>query len=86
MFQGHVIVTLKKDVMDPQGKAILEAAHHLNLPEVKELRAGRYFSVVIDVENEQVAREKLDALCRSLLANPVIETYRIQLEQYHTEE
>jgi phosphoribosylformylglycinamidine synthase len=74
-------VTLKPDVLDPQGKAIKRASASLGYDAVRSVRQGKLFEVVLDAADEEQARTQLDELCEKLLANPVIEDYEIvQLE------
>ena len=76
-----VHVTLKPDVLDPQGKAIKRASASLGYDAVRSVRQGKLFEVVLDAADEEQARTQLDELCEKLLANPVIEDYEIvQLE------
>tara|TARA_Y100001970_G_scaffold60617_1_gene77111 strand:- start:1710 stop:1943 length:234 start_codon:yes stop_codon:yes gene_type:complete len=72
-----VIVTLKNGVLDPQGKAIKQTLNGMNFPEVKEIRQGKYFDIEIDIEDEKKAKLKVDEMCKKLLANLVIEDYKI---------
>jgi phosphoribosylformylglycinamidine synthase subunit PurS len=71
----HVYVTLKNGVLDPQGKAIHNALEGLGFAGVNDVRAGRM--IVLDVA-ETVSDADLDAMCQKLLANMVIENYRIE--------
>jgi len=68
-----VHVTLKPDVLDPQGKAIRNACASLGYDAVEGVRQGKLFEVDLSVASEDEARRLLDDLCRKLLANPVIE-------------
>lgn len=70
-------VTLKPDVLDPQGKAIQRASASLGYTDVASVRQGKLFEVELDAADEAAARRLLEELCQKLLANPVIETYRI---------
>jgi phosphoribosylformylglycinamidine synthase PurS subunit len=73
----NVIVKPKEAVLDPQGNAVRDAMRHLGMPEVRNVRIGKYME--IDVEGEDVDLEKrLHGLCRDLLSNPVIEDYELQ--------
>ena len=73
----NVIVKPKEAVLDPQGAAVRDAMRHLGMPEVKNVRIGKFME--IDVEGSDVDLEKrLHALCRDLLSNPVIEDYELQ--------
>jgi phosphoribosylformylglycinamidine synthase len=70
-------VTLKPDVLDPQGKAIQRASASLGYAGVTGVRQGKLFEVALDAADAAAARRLLTELCEKLLANPVIETYRI---------
>jgi phosphoribosylformylglycinamidine synthase len=72
-----IFVTLKPDVLDPQGKAIQRASASLGYAEVTGVRQGKLFEVALDAADAAAARRLLTELCEKLLANPVIETYRI---------
>ncbi|HEY5657434.1 MAG TPA: phosphoribosylformylglycinamidine synthase subunit PurS [Myxococcota bacterium] len=70
-------VTLKKDVLDPQGKAIRNACASLGYDAVEEVRQGKLFEVTLQSDDEVGARKLLQELCDKLIANPVIEDYEI---------
>ena len=70
-------VTLKSDVLDPQGKAIQNASAALGYDAVKSVRQGKLFQVEIDVQEEAAAQTLLTELCKKLLSNPVIEDFEI---------
>ncbi len=72
-----VHVTLKPDVLDPQGKAIQHACRSLGYEVVESVRQGKLFEVELDAPSEDAARSLLDELADKLLANPVIEDYEI---------
>lgn len=72
-----VHVTLKKDVLDPQGKAIRHACGTLGYGAVTDVRQGKLFEIGLDAASEDAARALLSELCEKLLANPVIEDYEI---------
>ena len=72
-----VHVTLKSDVLDPQGKAIQHACASLGYDGVTEVRQGKLFEVTLDAKDEQAARKLLAELSDKLLANPVIEDHEI---------
>ncbi len=71
------IVTLKEGVLDPQGKAILQTLGGMNFSEVKEVRQGKYFEIDVNIEDEKKAKSKVEEMCKQLLANLVIEDYKI---------
>ena len=72
-----VHVTLKPGVLDPQGKAIARASASLGYERVREVRQGKVFEVEVDAPDEASARKLVEELARKLLANPVIEDWRI---------
>ena len=75
--KAHVVVTLKPEVLDPQGKAIGQAAGSLGYDGVADVRQGKFFEVELDADDRGVAERLVDELAEKLLSNPVIETYRI---------
>ena len=72
-----VIVTLKNGVLDPQGKAIQQTLNGMGFESVKEVRQGKYFDIEIDEKDEIKAKSKVDEMCKKLLANLVIEDFKI---------
>ncbi len=72
-----VIVTLKDGVLDPQGKAIQQTLNGMNYSEVKEVRQGKYFDIEVNTSDEKNAKIKVEEMCKKLLANLVIEDYKI---------
>ena len=75
--KAEVTVTLKKDVLDPQGTAIQRGCDSLGYAGVKQVRQGKIFEVELDAPDEASARKLLGELAEKLLANPVIEDHRI---------
>ena len=71
------IVTLKKDVLDPQGKVVHQALSGMGFKNLKEVRQGKYFEIDIDENDKKKAEEKAEDMCKKLLANLVIENYKI---------
>ena len=72
-----VIVTLKSGVLDPQGKAIQQTLNGMGFATVKDVRQGKYFDIDIDESNEQKAKLSAEEICKKLLANQVIEDFKI---------
>ena len=72
-----VIVTLKNGVLDPQGKAIQQTLNGMNFGNVSEVRQGKYFDIDIDESDEQKAKQSAEEICKKLLANQVIEDFKI---------
>ena len=72
-----VVVTLKRDVLDPQGKTIKKALESMSFKNINDVRQGKYFEIDIDEKNLKKAKEKADEMCKKLLTNLVIENYKI---------
>ena len=72
-----VIVTLKSGVLDPQGKAIQQTLNGMGFANVKDVRQGKYFDINIDESDEQKAKQSTEEICKKLLANKVIEDFKI---------
>ena len=81
MAMARVYVTLKKSVFDPQGKTIHEALRSLGYASVADVRQGKFFEVVLDGLQGEEARRAAEEIARRVLANPVIESYRVELDQ-----
>ena len=78
--KAKVHVTLKQGVLDPQGKAIGQALHHLGFSQVGEVRQGKFIELEIAGSDRQKAKADLEAMCQKLLANTVIENYTIDVD------
>ena len=72
-----IIITLKKDVLDPQGKVIHQALDGMGFENINQVRQGKYFEVDIEEKDRKKAEEKTEEMCKKLLANLVIEDYKI---------
>ena len=72
-----VIITLKKDVLDPQGKVIHQTLDGMGFNDINEVRQGKYFEIDIKETESKKAKDKVDEMCKKLLANLVIEKYKI---------
>ena len=72
-----VIVTLKSGVLDPQGKAIQQTLNGMGFANVKDVRQGKYFDIDIYENDEQKAKLSAEEICKKLLANQVIEDFKI---------
>ena len=75
-------VTLKKGVLDPQGKAVNNALQGLGFSKIESVRIGRYIEIELKETDEEKARAQTDDMCRKLLANTVIENYFIEIDKY----
>ena len=72
-----VIVTLKSGVLDPQGKAIQQTLNGMGFVNVKDVRQGKYFDIDINENDEQKAKLAAEEICKKLLANQVIEDFKV---------
>ena len=71
------IITLKKDVLDPQGKAIHKTLDGMGFKDINEVRQGKYFEIEVKEEDPEKAKDLVENMCKKLLANLVIENYKI---------
>jgi len=78
--KARVFVTLKKGVLDPQGKAVEHALHSLGNTDVKEVRVGKFFEIELS-GSPAGAEDKLKTMAEKLLANTVIENFRVEIEK-----
>jgi phosphoribosylformylglycinamidine synthase len=73
----QVIITLKKNVLDPQGKVIQQTLKGMGFNSISKVRQGKFFEIEIDEKDQKKAKEKVEDLSKKLLANLVIEDYKI---------
>ncbi len=81
MWLAKVHVTLKPVVLDPQGQAIQGGLHQLGFDGVQSVRAGKYLEIKLEASDRMEAERLVDEMCGKLLANPVIEQYRFEVEE-----
>ncbi len=72
-----VTVTLKKDVLDPQGKVVQQTLQNMGMNTLKTLRQGKYFEIDINENSEELAKNKIEEMCKKLLVNLIIEDFKI---------
>ena len=72
-----VVITLKKDVLDPQGKVIHQTLNGIGFEGINEVRQGKYFEIDTNESDKKKAEEKVEEMCKKLLANLVIEDFKI---------
>ena len=80
MYLARVYIRLRPTVSDPQGQTIRGGLHQLGFDGVSSVRAGKYMEITLEAESESAASEQLRQMCDRLLANPVIEDYRFEIE------
>ncbi len=80
MYLAKIYITLKPTVNDPQGLTIKGALYHLGFTNVEDIRAGKYLEIRVNEENVEKVRKQTTEMCQKLLANPIIENFRFELE------
>ncbi|MBI5182399.1 MAG: phosphoribosylformylglycinamidine synthase subunit PurS [Nitrospirae bacterium] len=78
--KAKVFVTLKKGVLDPQGKTIQKALNTLGFKDIEDVRAGKYFELTLTKKSKKTAELDVKKMCEKLLANTVIEDYNFKIE------
>jgi phosphoribosylformylglycinamidine synthase len=79
--RAKIYITLKRGVLDPQGDTVKSALESLGFQGVKEVRVGKFMVITLNSVDVEQANAQVDEMCRKLLANPVIEDYRFEIEQ-----
>ena len=74
-----VTITLKKDVLDPQGKVVLHTLQNMGMKTLSNIRQGKYFEIEIEETNQEIVKKDVDSMCKKLLANLTIEDYKIDI-------
>jgi len=80
-FQAEIDVMPKKEILDPQGKAVTGSMKNLGLAEIQNIRIGKHISLEIDADTADIAHTKVDQACKNLLANLIMESYSFKIEQ-----
>lgn len=80
MFKVKVYITLRESVLDPQGSAVKHALHSMNFTDVEDIRIGKYMEITLPASVVNV-EATVEEMCSKLLANPVIEDYRYEIEE-----
>ncbi|MEQ8201969.1 MAG: phosphoribosylformylglycinamidine synthase subunit PurS [Syntrophomonadaceae bacterium] len=79
MFKANVYVTLKEGVLDPQGEAVRKSLQVLDYQEVEAVRIGKFIEVWLEAADESAARRQVEEMSDKLLANPIIEDFRVEM-------
>jgi phosphoribosylformylglycinamidine synthase len=79
-FQAEIDVMPKKEILDPQGKAVTGSMKNLGLAEIHNVRIGKHISLEIEAADEQTAHAKVEEACKNLLANLIMESYSFKIE------
>ena len=78
-FQAEIDVMPKKEILDPQGKAVTGSMKNLGLAEIQNIRIGKHITLELEAENAEIAHAKVDEACKNLLANLIMESYSFKL-------
>lgn len=81
MYRVKIDVTLKKSILDPQGKVVCSSLHSMGFSEVSDVRVGKFIDLTIDSESKDVCEAQVHEVCDKLLVNPVIEEYTYNIEK-----
>ncbi|HVS94078.1 MAG TPA: phosphoribosylformylglycinamidine synthase subunit PurS [Mucilaginibacter sp.] len=80
-FLAEIDVMPKKEILDPQGKAVTGSMKNLGLTEIHNVRIGKHISLEIEADNEETAQAKVEQACKSLLANLIMESYSFKIQK-----
>ena len=80
-FQAEIDVMPKKEILDPQGKAVTGSMKNLGLSEIQNVRIGKHISLEIEADSTETAHSKVDQACKNLLANLIMESYSFKIEE-----
>ncbi|MFI5140083.1 MAG: phosphoribosylformylglycinamidine synthase subunit PurS [Sphingobacteriales bacterium] len=80
-FQAEIDVMPKKEILDPQGKAVTGSMKNLGLSEIHNVRIGKHITLEIEADNAETAHSKVDQACKSLLANLIMESYSFTVSE-----
>jgi len=80
-FQAEIDVMPKKEILDPQGKAVTGSMKNLNLSEIHNVRIGKHISLEVETDSIDTANEKVDLACKNLLANLIMESYSFTVKE-----
>lgn len=80
-FHAEIDVMPKKEILDPQGKAVTGSMKNLGLAEISNIRIGKHITLQVEADSVEVATEKVDQACKNLLANLIMESYTFKIEQ-----
>ena len=77
---AKIYITLKKDVLDPQGSVIANSLKSLGFNNIEDVRQGKFIEVKLNTENKERANKQINEMCEKLLANLVIEDYKVEID------
>ena len=77
---AKIYITLKKEVLDPQGSVIANSLKSLGFDKIEDVRQGKYIEIKLNTKNKETANKQLNEMCEKLLANLVIEDYKVEID------
>ena len=80
-FQAEIDVMPKKEILDPQGKAVTGSMKNLGLAEIQNVRIGKHITLEVDADSTETAHAKVEEACKNLLANLIMESYSFTVKQ-----
>lgn len=80
-YKAEIDIMPLPELLDPQGKAVLQGLIHLNLTGISGIRIGKHIAMEVDAEDDSTARQKVETACKKLLANPVMENFRFEIKK-----
>ena len=80
-FQAEIDVMPKKEILDPQGKAVTGSMKNLGLAEIHNVRIGKHISLEIEADSEETANAKVELACKNLIANLIMESYTFKIQK-----
>ncbi|MDP2208816.1 MAG: phosphoribosylformylglycinamidine synthase subunit PurS [Bacteroidota bacterium] len=81
LFLAKITITLKKSILDPQGKAVYHALESLNFSSIQDVRIGKYIEMKINSNNMEEAKRQTEDACQKLLSNVIMENYSFTIEE-----
>lgn len=81
-YTAHITITLRRAILDVQGKTVEHALHSLHMPQLSDVRIGKHVEMSVQAPDKETAMDLADEACAKLLANPVMEDYAIRIEEH----
>jgi phosphoribosylformylglycinamidine synthase subunit PurS len=78
-YQANIRITLRKVILDVQGKAVESALHSIDFQMLKNVRIGKYVELSVDAESKEIAQGLIDDACKKLITNPIIEDFEVEI-------
>jgi len=79
-FKAEIDIMPLKELLDPQGKAVISGLKNMGITEITDVRIGKHISVEIDAKDEKTAKDRLDKACKELLSNPIMESFSYEIK------